>query len=346
MSRRKRKPELSLLNVLFCFFVVWIHLLSEPVTAIASDTPAWYIAYFVQRILFCAIYGFIFLSAVKSFLPNPEEKNISAAMSDTAYTRTIAYYKNRFLRIVLPYWIAGTVYWAVFYLTGIQRTAPLAAIGQLLSGSGAAHFYFTIVIVQFYALYPLIQRLVQRQSAGRLLIAAAVLNLLTAVCFYRYAFYNRLFTRYLFCYIAGALFGTHYDRVRSVLYPYRKWIFILYPIVQGLECAGAYAVRTGRLHPLPGQLITQICMPLLVLFWYCLVMNASCPAPLRAADRAAYSVYLWHVLFIALADLVIGDIGGTALRMILRSGIVCCAIFILICLSSALRHYFRKETPV
>lgn len=63
-----KKYEISFLNTLFCVLVIFIHVVSAPVTDLEKGTAAWTAVFVPWRLSAFVVQGFIFLSGMKMFL--------------------------------------------------------------------------------------------------------------------------------------------------------------------------------------------------------------------------------------------------------------------------------------
>ena len=68
MTPKTRRSELSILNLLFCFLVLWIHCSSHPVSTLNHSSWQYGVMVCLQRISFVSVSGFFFLSGVKAAL--------------------------------------------------------------------------------------------------------------------------------------------------------------------------------------------------------------------------------------------------------------------------------------
>ena len=68
MTPKTRRSELSILNLLFCFLVLWIHCSSHPVSTLNHSSWQYGVMVCLQRISFVSVSGFFFLSGVKTAL--------------------------------------------------------------------------------------------------------------------------------------------------------------------------------------------------------------------------------------------------------------------------------------
>ena len=202
-----KKNEISVLNVLFCLMVIFIHVTAAPLTGHVTTENVSKILYYIQRMCGVAVHGFVFLSSLKLFL------------KDTSQINYRKYIKSRLRKIYLPYLIFVVIY----YLFEVTRGFYAFDVSQLfkfiLFGSGESHFYFIFVIMQFYFLFPLWRKLLKTNRVLLLLAVAAVINI---VCYchlpdilaklgIQIAYNHGIFTSYIFVWILGCVCGKYYD---------------------------------------------------------------------------------------------------------------------------------------
>ena len=65
MSVQKRREELTALNLLFCFMVLWSHCSGHPITVLDHSSWQYGLMISLQRLSFVSVSGFFFLSGVK-----------------------------------------------------------------------------------------------------------------------------------------------------------------------------------------------------------------------------------------------------------------------------------------
>lgn len=330
----KHKIEIDLASVIFCIFVVVIHLLSQTVLELGGKTLSWRITYGFQRILFCAIYGFMFLSGLKSFLNRDEAFSIKD------------YYAGRFKKIILPYAAAILTYWVVLFVLGLAELKPHMLARYFFLGSLAAHFYFVIAIAQFYLLYPLTKKILSSYSVRIILLVSAVLNIISVVLLCKNEFFNRLFVRYLFCYMLGAVIATHYESFTEMAKKHFIKILIIYIVALSAEETAAYAYVGNDISYRIQQVITVIYMPAAVVFWFALCVRVAPGARIaktaifKAVSRNTYHIYLWHMLAILVVNSFLTDSEGFTVmgELAIRTGITLASMAVLIIMRS-----FKKK---
>lgn len=308
---KKRKSEISYVNILFCLGVILIHVLSEPVNRLIRTTPAFIAVFIPWRMLTCAVPGFILLSGLKlSLKPVTDWKQ---------------FYLRRFTSVIVPYLIWVPIYYFFSYKLGYYEHIGIKHFfSVLIGGTSTAHFYFVVVIVQFYLLYPLWQRL-SRINPIIPVALAAVITYYTQVWLPIYwdnnaivPFYtnDRIFTNYLIYWVLGIYIGRNYDKFMNVLVKFRYVVYAFFVWLAVVDLFFAYKVFA----------YTQIYLWLYyVNMAYCvfavLAVTAFCarfsqkhsPTPfIVCLDKSSYYIYLSHLLMLM--------IGKYALDMINLSG--------------------------
>lgn len=170
-NKKRLKSEISVLNVLFCLMVIFIHITSYTIAALDAASPTVKVLHAFWRLCSCAVYGFIFLSGVKLFLK--EDKDFSLKK----------FYVSRLKKIVLPY-VVAVIFYYLFEISRGYYEFSFKELGFfLLSGKIECHLYFVVIIIQFYLLMPLWQKLVSLKNKPLLLTGAFLLNIFLFIKF-------------------------------------------------------------------------------------------------------------------------------------------------------------------
>lgn len=153
---RTRRTELDFLRVLAMAAVILGHVTAAYIHNESSFTllgmnPA----FFLNQAARFSVPMFFFLSGFSLGL---REQPLSYP----------AFLKERFLRILPPYLV-----WTLIYELWNASLAPRQLLRDLLTGQAAPHLYFIPILLQFYLLYPLLRRWVDRQPLGSVLWSLA-----------------------------------------------------------------------------------------------------------------------------------------------------------------------------
>ncbi len=329
-SGKTRVGEISAQNVMYCLFVLAIHLQTP---ALLQHTGV----FLFQRLLFCAIFGFIFLAGVKSTLGG-KKKNVAG------------YYLGRLMHVALPYFLAVAIYMLVYAtVDGMPScgTTLRAYLSYALTGRLTPHFYFVIALFGLYILTPPIKLLARKVGYPALLGFSLAATVATAVFLSQLPFYNRLPTRYLFCYMLGCCAGANYSRFVSLLRRRRAMIAAIFVPAAALELLSALLLRRGALDATLCQVITMLYMPIAVCFVASLFSRASelhISGAAALVDGESYYIYLYHILALSFADLILaklpplGSVAFFVARCALCLAILAVMLALKLCITSLARR--------
>ena len=205
---KNRKAELSVMSVILCLMVIFIHVSSDPIVRLM--TFSWqHIAVFIPwQLSSVAVFGFLFLSGLKLFLPGVSSFSPGK------------FYRRRFFKIVIPY-ILWVVIYELWYVHPDYYPFDWGDfLLSLISGDVTSHLYFIVILIQFYALMPLWVKIVPKVRPLPLILGSVVLSvffflkmpwLLSLFGIEDFVYNDRLFTTYLCFWIAGCCAGLYYE---------------------------------------------------------------------------------------------------------------------------------------
>ncbi len=320
MNNEKRKPELSLMNVILCLAVIFIHVSGWAINN--ADRASWQYAVLMipWRLSSLAVPGFIFLSAVKVAF--------SADRPSFSYGR---YILSRVKRVWLPYALAVLIYWLIFLSVGWMKPSIAELVRLLLDGNMSYHFYFVVIIMQFYLLVPLWRWLSRKLRDPVFAVIAIAASLPISQLFGQYLidvvhiFYkgalfpysDRVFTTYLFWWMLGLTLGANYERVKNALSKNTAPICVFFGFAAVHNLFLTYLNTTGResIYWLETANILYVFSG--ILFLFCISSKLSeCGFAenklVLALDGAAYMIYLWHPMALNIADMLLA---GTVLSI-------------------------------
>lgn len=305
----KRKYELSILNVIFCLLVIFIHTVSHLISTVDINTDIYNIAFLPWRLSSFVVQGFVMLSGIKLFLRKNDDFNY------------LQFLKSRLKHIIIPYIMWFIIYY-VFFMATLSYPLDLKNIAlNFFAGSLVYHLYFVVIIVQFYLLMPLWRFVVYRFS-WKLIIPCSILItlLLEHVNFLfpavNYIYYDRTFTTYLMYWIIGCYIGKEYDSFKEFTKQNFKVITTVFCFsllanaslsllgFKGLQ----YTPKLGVVHA-----IYSVCV---VIFLFSLAVkllsknNMNCSI-ISKIDSSSYQIYLSHCLVIYIIDALLSLIGIT-----------------------------------
>ena len=326
MGVSERRSELSWQNLAFCAMVLFIHCSSQPVSALRTDSWQFALVYVLQKLSFVSVYGFFLLSGVKLTLPRG--RRISVAL----------YYKGRLKSILLPYFIAMLIYYVWFSAAlGYIQPSVCGFLGYLVRGDLSSPFYFIVALTQLIVLMPLLRYVAEHVSPALSLPLALAVSWMSELYFEQFlqlfdpsasfAYGDRVFTTYLFYYLAGCYIGLHYDAFLSVLRRNRRFTSGVFALFAAFDAALSYRGRVLSLwSPLwPMAHLTYLLAAIAFCFLAASSIRRPLPRWLAQVDRASFLIYLYHALVISVLDQkILGRIGvsGVAVPYAIRIAVV------------------------
>ena len=300
-----KRREISLMNALLCFQVIFVHVSSALLSREAAG-EWWYETLFALQYLFIyAVPGFVLLAGIK----------LGRKIARQERFRYFPYLWGRIKRVTLPY-----LFWSAVYYVYLSWFSPRGgypwelgtAVGYVLRGDMAAHFYFVPLIMQFYLLAPLWVYLIKRCRPELLCTAAALVTMCAQyipAALAEFGVYfgsnDTLFPAYLLYWMLGLCIGCDYDRFCARLAAHRPALAVLAALA-----AGGYICIMRRQLGLGGENVpygesarilasAALCT---AVFALCLGARGKRGPVLAAADGASYNVYLAHCLFLFLLE--------------------------------------------
>jgi len=325
-STSKKRDELSLCTVVFCLLVIFIHVSSDPLDTYRQDSILYLITLSLHRLSSFVVQGFLFLSGVKLFL--------HFSSDSFSYKK---FYLSRLCRVVLPYIAAVAIYYAYYLVLGLRTFSVTDILRHIFLGDLVSHFYFVVIICQFYLLMPLWRALAKKADPTLTLLVSMILMLilkkhlpeiLQVLGFPWFNHNHRLFTSYLFYFVFGMFVGLRYDRFREMLRKQTTAITAAWVVTAAVNCLFFYWNSIGKYYPHwleDFHVLYCILSVLLVLIladrmakkdFY---QNRIRPA-VSLVDKASYHIYLIHPIFIFLSDMLLFPlaIGSVSLRYLIR----------------------------
>ncbi len=297
----RRKKDIVFLNILFCFLVIFIHISSEIVVEMPKNTFVFKTVFCAQRLSSFVVQGFLLLSGVKLFLNKSDKINY------------FKFYKNRLLRVVLPYVIWVAIYYCYFCREN-YFTFSLSQLRRfVVKGDLSAHFYFIIILIQFDILVPLWRFLYKRGNSA----VHIAFSLIVTVISSQYIMpilttlfpsmpnidFTNCFLRYQIYWTAGCIIGRHYEKFQSYLKNNIPTIATGFAACAALNAA--LSLATVSYPPVWLEFIhIMYCMSAILFFYMVaqLFTGNSLLKPLSLIDKSSYSIYLIHCLILVIAN--------------------------------------------
>lgn len=318
-SDNKPKPrifELSLLNVVFCMLVVFIHISSKTISTLDKDRWQYLVVMIPWRLSAFVVQGFIFLSGLKLFLT--KSKNINYGK----------FYINRLLYIILPYILWVFVYYIYFYRHNYFPFNLFDFFRYVFIGDLVSHFYFIIIITQFYLLTPLWIKLIKKFDNVILIILSLMITIILGrnlpdiitlfFTDFSFQYTDRIFTTYLIYWIAGCYAGLYYEKFKEILHKNRMLISITFLIVSLCNIILSYLTFSGKRNIYWLEDIHFMYCICAILFFFTIALlfvpqdnsNRERISKIKnrfirlinSIDKISYEIYLSHCLLIFIID--------------------------------------------
>ncbi len=299
----KRKSELSWLNILMCLSVVLVHVISWTITDMDRLTLQYAFMLTPWRLLQFVVQGFIFLSALKLF----------------SSARVINYEQflyGRYKKIIIPYVIWVVIYYAYFIMTYGYKFS-FGSLGEyLIFGTVCSHFYFIVIIMQFYLNMPIFKWLFNRVNTAVL----CIVSVLFTAFFKQYVFFqydDRVLPAYLCYFVLGAAVGRNYEKVCAALKKYFALVALVFAV---FAFGDMFFTYRAQVHGITFKYIEVVhllyCISAIFFFLGFFVIVAKgreLPKAFALLDRSSYLIYLSHVLFIYIANAIAPRFGITSM---------------------------------
>lgn len=304
----KKKTEIDFLNTLFCLLVIFIHIMSAPITEIDTASPMYRAVFVPWRLAAFVVQGFIFLSGMKLFLNYTPGRYVN-------YGR---YYVSRLKKIVLPYILCVILYYIYFCRNGYVSGKITELGGYIIKGDLVSHFYFVIIIVQLYFLRPLWEWAMKKYKPGFLILSAAAVTFAVPHICGGFAYKDRFFATYLVYWIGGCAAGAYYDK-------FKKWsecrfgmLAALFAVAAVCEAVISYTGMVKKINmPYIEEMHIVYCM-CAVMFAYSVALKIGGKIMRSKSfdkiNAASYYIYLIHCLFIYVANDFMARMGGFSVK--------------------------------
>lgn len=301
-----RLKEISVMNVILAFLVIFIHVSSSPLITLDKAYMPYAVLMALWRLSSFVVQGFLFLAGLKMFLK--EKINYKK------------FYISRFKNIVIPYIIWVLIYYLHFYRFGYfpNGNHTLLILRSIFAGDLVSHFYFVIAIVQFYLLAPLWSVIVKKTNMYASLVLSFAIMILSARFLpeillkfgINFAYNDRVFTTYLFYFVSGCFAGANYEKFKCFINKYFYLFCVLFIAFASLDMYLSYLTFTGikNIVYLEYVHILYCISAIMFVFGVCMkIRNIYNNLLLQKIDGASYYIYLSHCLVILVIDAVMAN---------------------------------------
>lgn len=288
--KTRLQNEISLMNALLCLCVIMIHLTATPVVELLPFSLPHIVIFLVNKTLVFAVPGFLFLSGLKLY------SQYGSRDFDCKQ-----FYLRRFQKIAIPYCISMTFYFIYYYAKNWASLSQLPS--HLLLGTLVSHFYYIIIALQLYLLFPLLKKAVNRYP-----LAALFLSLVSTILFYAVIhppYSDRYALTYLFFFVLGMLWSKY--RLDSLFCNHLRTLTLLTAFIAIAHFPALYRTMYAQTPYRWANLITVFYSAAAMVLVYLLCQSAaskweSIVRLFLPLSRVSFSVYLYHMLPILLLE--------------------------------------------
>ena len=332
---KKNFLQIHYLRIMACLMVILIHISATPVVSLSRNSLAQLFFIFMNHLSKPAVPVFIFISG---FLLHNIYKNQKIQL--------FSYYKKRLPKLLLPYVLWCTVYYALYAYFGYYPKNLIFFLKGILQGTFIYHLYFMVIIIQFYLLYPIFQLISNKIDESKVLIVSLIIQL--SIILVIFPMKDRLFITYLSYFVLGMWVNTKAESFSRIRQSYKAW-FIAFTLV-GAFSAFLYWNDLNQMLPLSLLFVSiayVICSLLAIVALYmcmdgfsqhykCLPVNENKIAKLSGATQF---IYFAHPLFIIASDLILTKLG--ILSISLRAFIALMTILVFLVPFAYLIQYYK-----
>jgi len=279
----------------------------------------------------CAMLGIVLYHYFRGFFPGMGDKMVMVggagvhlflilsgfglALSTKQPPAPSLFYRKRFSRVLLPYFLAITLIFLINLVIPLYPGAGLYAfLGNILLfkmfdesiiNSFGGHFWFLSTIVQCYLVYPLLDRLLRRMGNSWFAITGLAISiiywiLLTLAGVEGLRTWNSFFLQYLWEFCGGMVLARLYVQKNYAFWQQRPTILLLTGI-GGMGVMGIMALKGGDAGRIFNDIPSAIGYTSLVAFFYSLLITIGRAGKgLRRGmvytGSISYELYLLHML--------------------------------------------------
>lgn len=309
-----RKKELSLLNILFCLLVIFIHISSYPLSGYTTGSIPYNGVLFLWRLASFVVQGFVLLSGLKMFL----------AGNDKPYLKMLV---KKLRVIVLPYLVWYFVYYAFYIIIADYPIDIKFMAKHFFLGSLAPHTYFIPLIMQFFILYPLWNLLTKKVKPCIAIPIALLISLFAESCLpvilynenINFIYNDRIFTTYLSYWLTGCYVGIYYEKVVNFL----KKHSLIIPFISAVIVNLIFTYINYNIKYISYLNVIHSFYCLITIFFLLALFLKTKDSPLlknsflAPIDKSSYTVYLCHMLFVFISNYLFQTIMGIQSNILL-----------------------------
>lgn len=225
---KKKIDEISYLRGMAGLAVVMVHISAIPVSSLRGDSFLMLLFSLINRGLKFTSPVFIFISGLIFFY----------SYQNKPFQFT-SFLKKRLSAVLIPYLGWSLFYYFYFVYKGIYLFDIKFLLEGLFLGKISYHFYFMIIIIQFYFLFGVFHFLFKKFNPHILLCVFAVVNLLS-LRYLKIQYADRIFLNYIFFFSLGCYWGGRLEQIKDFLDKNQGKVYLSYGMAALLYTAQFY----------------------------------------------------------------------------------------------------------
>lgn len=278
---KKQYREITIMNAFLCLAVVMIHLTSAPLGQLIPKSVPHIIIFIINKVLCFCVPAFLFLSGFKLYNKHKNEK-----------IKLKKFYGERLKKIVVPYVVAVIIYFVYFYIKGWVDFKALPE--YLLLGTLSAHFYYIVIAVQCYLLFPLLKLVFKKFPKITLLLAFASTIIFNHYIIIPYG--DRFIGTYLFYFILGFALTKFnikkYYGSATLGMIFISAVHLYFSYLQMVD--GAYYPYANLVN------VAYVTTAIIAIYYTCMGIKKNFVYSFsKAISGVSYNVYLYHILVLS-----------------------------------------------
>lgn len=298
IAQRKMKYELTYMNIFCAMLVIFIHCASVLISETDKSIKAFNIIFAPWRFSTFVVPAFIFLSGVKMFL-------------NTKKINYFKFYRGRITRVILPYILWVTIFYIYFINHRYFDFSWSELFHAWYRGDLVGHFYFVIIIAQFYILMPVWSFVLRRMDASIGIVFSVLISVVLGynltyiweIIFPGSAFpyEDIVFTKYLVYWVCGCYTGMYYEKFKQAVLNNKLFITLLFIVGGVFDITLAY--KTYGITALWMDNVHLLYCASAILFFFMLFTwladgREKIGGFTKALDSQCYNIYLSHCLVV------------------------------------------------
>ena len=206
---------------------------------------------------------------------------------------------GRIKKIVIPYIISFFVYF-LYFLN--KDWIDLKYIAEyFLLGTLVAHFYYIIIALQSYLIFPIIQRMFIKYD--KLLLIFSLICTIIFQAFISFKYSDRFIGAYIFYFVFGMFLAKYMKKTN--LNKILKQYIIPFGIIAFLHIYFSYMSNIGKLQYSGSALINivYVTLAIMIIFAICTLItkkSRKLNGLVEVIDENSYYIYLYHILIMHL----------------------------------------------